>query len=421
MRTIPDAGVGSTWSGSYSYQATALHRPTSVVEAQRIVAGARRIRALGTRHSFNDIADSDELLTMEGITPEIELDTPRRQVRVSAGVSYGTLARHLDARGFALHNMGSLPHISIGGATATGTHGSGDRNGALSTAVSGIELITGSGELMEFDRSSADFGGLVPSLGAMGVVSSLTLDVEPSYQMRQDVFLGLPWETALTRFDEVTSAAYSVSLFTSYRGDAIEQVWLKSRLDAAGGSEIPSIFFGAPSTSTPHSPVGGSTENTTAQGGTPGGWLDRLPHFRLDSTPSNGDEIQSEYLVHRADAPAAIAAIRELADVIAAQLIVSEIRTVAADSLWLSMASERASVAIHFTWKNNVEAVNRLLPWIEAALEPFAPRPHWGKQFVVSGETLRQRYSHVDGFARLRSTLDPGGVFDNAYLRRVFD
>ena len=404
--------IGKNWAGYYEYAASALHRPTTIEELQEVVAAAPRIRALGTRHSFNDVADSAELVTLEGLEPGIRIDAESETASFSAGVRYGELAVALEAEGWALRNMGSLPHISVGGAIATGTHGSGDRNGILARAVSGLVLVTADGSLRSITPADDEFDGAVVALGALGVVARITLDIEPSYQMRQDLYTGLAWDQLVANYDAITSRAHSVSIFTDWSDDSKNTVWLKSRLDER---TPPGEVYGAKPMAVSAGLAGGSPDNTTQQGGVPGPWNERLPHFKLGFTPSNGDELQTEYLVPRRHAVEALRAVRELAPRITPLLLVTELRTMAADSLWLSGAYETDATAIHFTWKKDPAAVLPLLPVIEAALEPFDARPHWGKLFH---SVRRELYPRLGDFVALAQDLDPAGKFRNSFLEK---
>lgn len=404
--------VGATWAGTHVFTAPAIVEAHTIDEVRHAVAAGGRVRALGTRHSFNDLADTDgTLVTVTAIAADPVLDEARREVTVGAGTRYGVLARWLEDRGWALHNLGSLPHISIGGAIATGTHGSGHGNGVLTTAVRRLEYVDATGVLAEVEVGAPDFPALAVGLGAYGIVVRVTLAIEPSYRMRQDVYSGLTWEAFLADPDAVTGAGYSVSVFTTW-GDDVGDVWVKSRLDAFGG------VAGARRRTETASLVG-STENLTEQLGTPGAWCDRLPHFRLDATPSNGDEIQSEYFVERSDAAAALTAVRLLADDIRPHLLVSELRTARADGLWLSGAYGRDTLAIHFTWANHPEAVRTLLPRIEAALAPFGARPHWGKWHTMGADAVAAVVPRLTDARAVFERLDPQARFANAHLRRL--
>ncbi|MFC5502417.1 FAD-binding protein [Lysinimonas soli] len=412
-----------TWAGTYTFTAPRLRHASSIAEVLQLVseaaASGERVRALGTRHSFNGLADTEgTLLTVTGIDPDPVLDEAARTVTVGSGIRYGELAVWLEARGWALHNMGSLPHISVGGATSTGTHGSGNRNGVLATSMRALELVAADGSLRTVRSGEQDFDGLVVGLGAAGIVVRSTLAIEPSFRVRQDSFTGLPWEVALDDLDAVTGAAYSVSLFTDWLGDEIGLMIWKTRLDgddSDGG--VPEEWRGAHRLSGPETGLfGAEAQNHTLSGGIPGPWLERLPHFRLDATPSVGDEIQTEYFVDRTDGPAALRAVRELGPRIAPHLLITELRTTAADELWLSGSYERETLAIHFTWKPEPEAVHALLPDIEAALAPFAARPHWGKVNRVSAATLARVHPRLGDARALFERLDPTGMFSNAYL-----
>jgi len=406
------------WAGNYRYAAPVAH-PTTIDEVQQLVATATQVRALGSRHSFNAIADSPgTLVALDRVDDAIVIDPTALSVEVSGGTTYGTLAVELQRLGYALHNLASLPHISVAGAIATGTHGSGDRNGSLATAVSALEIVTGSGELLRVSRETTpDFAGMVVALGALGIVTRVTLDIQPSFAVRQFVYENLPWSAVLQHFDAVMGSAYSVSLFTNWLGENVDQAWVKSRGgDFAGESE----FFGGTAATLGRHPLPGiSAVNCTEQLGVAGPWSERLAHFRMAFTPSNGEELQSEYHVPREHAVAAIEAMRGLSARIAPLLLVSEIRSVAADDLWLSPNFERAGVALHFTWKPEQAAVEALLPALEAALAPFAVRPHWGKLFHTDAATLAASFPRLDDFQALADRLDPAGKFRNDFLERT--
>ena len=411
--------VGTNWAGNYEFRAAEVRTPESVEQLQELVSASPRIRALGTRHSFNDLADSAGLLvSLVDREPEPRLNTERMTVSVAAGTRYGVLASWLNTRGFALHNMGSLPHISVAGAVATGTHGSGNALGSLATAVSGLQVVTGAGHLLEVDRSYPQLAGMVVSLGVLGIITRVTLDIQSTFDVRQDVYTDLAWDVALAEFEVITSSAYSVSLFTDWRGDTLKSAWFKTRLATGDSGSMPSTMFGALAATTETSLAEGEN-NTTVQGGTPGPWSERLPHFRLDSTPSNGDEIQTEYFVDRRTAPDALAAVRALGESITPHLLITELRTAAEDDLWLSPATGRPSLAIHFTWKNEPDAVARLVPQIQAALAPFDARPHWGKYNTMTATDIEPLYPKLPEFAALAERMDPEHRFRNAYLERV--
>lgn len=407
------------WAGNHEYRAERIVRPTSVDELRDIVTGSPSVRALGSRHSFNDLADTAGVLVSTADLPAVvRIDEEARTVTVGGGVRYGDLARELQESGWALHNLASLPHISVAGAIATATHGSGDRNGNLSTAVAGLRILTASGELVDFARGDAGFEGAAVSLGALGVVTEVVLDIRPTFDARQRLFAGVPWEAVTGRFDEVTSAAYSVSLFTTWDEEAVSLAWLKE-LDGAA-STIGGDFFGAPALTEPrHMIPTMDVRNTTEQLGVVGPWSERLAHFRFEFTPSNGEEIQSEYLVPRARAVEAISAVRELATAIAPLLQISEIRTVAADDLWLSSAYGTDVVGLHFTWVRDQAGVEAVLPALEAALLPLGARPHWGKLFLDVDGVVPGLYPKLDAFRALAGDLDPGGRFRNPFLDRL--
>ncbi len=405
------------WAGNYAYRAARVHRPESVEQICELVAGSHNVKALGTRHSFNEIADTDgDLISVEGLNRVESIDSAGSRVTVQAGTTYAQLCSHLHREGYAIHNLASLPHISVAGACATATHGSGDRNGNLATAVIAIQVVDADGSLRDLSREQnrTQFEGAVVGLGALGVVTRLTLEIAPSFEMRQEVFEGLPLASLSDNFDEVTSSAYSVSLFTDWRTPIFNQVWLKRR---KGSSET--SFFGATRASRPLHPIGTMPAvNCTEQMGVPGPWHERLPHFRAEFTPSSGEELQTEYLLPRRHAFAALSTISELGSRIAPLLQISEVRTVAADHLWMSPCYQEDCVGIHFTWVKNWDAVLELLPRIEERLAPFQARPHWGKLFTMPPERVGSLYPRLPDFRELVQGFDPQGKFRNGFLNR---
>jgi xylitol oxidase len=415
----------TNWAGNISYQARSIQRPESVAELQKLVASSDRVRALGTGHSFNRIADTPgDLISLAGLPPVVEIDSERSVVTVSAGLRYGEIAIPLQRAGFALHNLGSLPHISVGGACAAGTHGSGDHNGNLSSAVAAIEIVGPGGELTHVSRQSdADrLRGSVIGLGSLGIVTALTLDIQPTFQLSQHVYDGLPIEALAGSFDEVFGAGYSVSVFTDWRAPFTGQIWLKRRIDPTEVPDEPARqWLGATLADTPRHPVPGMPpENSTQQLGIPGAWHERLPHFRLEFTPSSGEELQTEYLIDRRDVVEALTVLESLGEEMAQVLQISEIRTIAADELWMSPSYRRESVALHFTWIDDTAAVLPVLGAIEARLAPLAPRPHWGKVFTITPEVVAASYERRPDLLRLLEECDPTGKFRNDMIDRFF-
>lgn len=399
------------WAGNLTYGSVRLEAPRTVAELQDLVGRESSLKALGSRHSFSAVADTTGVhVSVAGLPDVVEVDASADTVRVSAGLRYADLVDRLDDAGFALANLASLPHISVAGAVTTGTHGSGVGNGSLARSVSGLEMVTADGSLVELRRGDRDFDGAVVSLGRLGIVTALDLDVVPTFQVQQSVYEGLAWERLDAELDAVMGAAYSVSLFTDWSG-AGPSIWAKS-VDAEPPGET---LHGATRATTARHPIpGADPEWTTSQSG-PGPWWDRLPHFRREFTPSAGDELQTEYLVPRGHGLAAIHAVRDLADQVRPLLLVSEVRAVAHDALWLSPSHTDDCLALHFTWKPDVARVHDLLPMLDDALAPFRARPHWGKVFRTTPDRLRLAYPRLDDFGALAERLDPRGVFRNAF------
>lgn len=397
----------ANWAGNVVFAARAQHRPSSIAELQELIAGSERLRVLGSGHSFSPVADTDgDLVSLAGLPARIEVEGDT--VVVPGGVRYGELMGPLQAAGRAVPNTGSLPHIGVVGACSTGTHGSGDGNAILGSAVSAVELLGPDGEARTVRRGDPDFDGSVVALGAIGVVTAMTLDTVETFDIRQTVLEGL---RSLDDAPEALAAAYSVSLFTHWEGNGFEQVWVKQRADAP---RLPTHWLGTTPADGPRHMVRGiDPASCTPQGGSTGPWSTRLPHFRLEFTPSAGDELQSEWLVPRASLVEALHALAEIRSTIASVLLVSEVRTIAADDQWLSAASGRDSAALHFTWINDTAAVTPVVAAVERALHPFAARPHWGKVFTAAPNELWPR---LDDFVALARKADPTGKFRNAFL-----
>jgi alditol oxidase len=415
-----NAGPRTNWAGNVAFGAPDFYRPRSLAELQAAVAQAGRIRVLGTGHSFNDMADSPGAqVSLAGLPAEVSVDSATHVAKVAAGLGYAELAGRLDAHGFALANLASLPHISVAGATATATHGSGPSLQNLAAAVAGMTVVTAEGDVVELHRGDDGFDGAVVHLGALGVVASVILDLVPSFDVSQRVYENQPFQALDEHFTALMAAGYSVSLFTDWRAPRLTQLWIKQRVDVPAPLIQEASWFTATPALTPRNPVpGASPDACTQQLGVPGRWYDRLPHFRPEFRPSAGDELQSEYLLPVVHAVPALHALYQIRDRLAPVLQICEIRAIAADQLWLSPCYRQDSVAFHFTWIADTASVQPVVTLAERQLAPFAPRPHWGKVFTASPEDLRARYERLPGFLDLMRRLDPSGKFRNAYTAR---
>jgi alditol oxidase len=397
----------TNWARNITFGARSYEQPTSLDELRALVAGADRVKVLASGHSFNRIADTTGVqITLARMPRQLDIASDARQARISSGLTYGDIAPRLDAAGFALPNLASLPHISVVGACATGTHGSGNGNGSLATSVAALEMIIGSGDAVTLTRGDADFDAAVVGLGRLGVVTAATLDLVPSFDIAQYVYDGLPEERLDDDFDAIFASGYSVSVFTDF---AVNRLWCK-RL---ASDPVPTpTWFGATAASEPQHPIPGlPPENATQQLGVAGPWHARLPHFRMEFTPSVGDELQSEFLLPREHAVPALKTLRALREQITAVLRIAEIRTVAPDELWLSMSYRRATVGFHFTWVADEAAVRPVVAAIERELAPFEPRPHWGKVFSQAAH-----YERLPDFVRIVEAYDPDAKFNNDFL-----
>ncbi|PWK82833.1 xylitol oxidase [Lentzea atacamensis] len=390
----------TNWAGNVTFSAAQAVTPTTADDLRAILRGSPAVHVVGSGHSFSPIADTTGTLLSLAQMPEI-FEVDGRTVRVGAGMTLAALAPLLHDAGLALHTLPSLPHITIAGAIATATHGSGARS--LAGAVRSVEVMRGDGSVVELTSA-----GAAVSMGALGVVTSVTLDVVPSFDVAQTVYEDVAWTTLLVQLEQIFEGAYSVSAFVDWQGGAT--LWVKHRL----GDE-PFAFPGRAADGPRHPVTGQPPSRCTEQGGVPGPWHERLPHFKAEFTPSVGQELQTEYFVPRTRAVTALRALAEMSTVISPLVQACEIRTISAEPQWLSPAVDRDSLAIHFTWVPNTPAVLALLPRLEEAI---APRPHWGKLFTVPPTLLAARYPQWDAFRALANEHDPKGVFRNDFLTR---
>lgn len=407
--------VPTVWAGHRTYASRALLAPTTLDQLATLVTSGERVRAIGSRHSFTDLADSPGVLvTLAGLEREPVLDAAASTVTVTAHTTYGTLGPWLHERGFALAALASLPHISVVGAVATATHGSGDAVTTLAGAVVALEILGADGEVRRLDRDHPAFTGSVVSLGALGIVVAVTLAVEPTYDLAQTVIDDVDLTAVIENLGAVHASATSASVFTRWDGQA--SIWRKHRTDAAPAVDL-SALGGRPADGRRHPIPGVDGAACTPQLGEVGPWFARLPHFRLEFTPSAGAELQSEHLVPQELAPRAVAAAREVLERHRDLVLVSELRSMAADDLWLSSAYQRSGVGIHTTWIQDEVRVRAAVAELETALEPYDFRPHWGKVFETT--ELARRYPRWDDAVDLVREADPTGVFAGPFTERV--
>ena len=408
------------WSGHVAFGAARYHAPTTLTEVQGIVRRATKVRVVGSGHCFHDIADTTgDLLWLGRMDNTAVIDPVRRTATVNAGITYEALCPQLQAAGFALSNLASLKHITVIGACMTATHGSGDALGNLATAVSGLEMVNADGEIVRLsrDRNGDEFNGAVVALGALGVVTKVTLDLEPAFLVQQDNYERLPFADVYAHFDEISSAGYSVSLFPTWQHDWVETAWVKQRVPDLTPIQAPGKLFGATLASA--NPSGAlPTDRVLTPFGRPGVWHERLPHYAFHDALATGNELQSEYFVARQNAVAAIKAVAGLKAGLAPILGLSEVRTIKADQLWLSSAYGQETVGIHFNWLKKWAGIEAFLPVLEKALAPFGARPHLGKFFAMTPAQLAAVYPRLSDFRGLVKKYDPAGKFSNRFVEK---
>ena len=404
------------WSKNVDFNDRGYFQPESLIELQELVRSNQKIRARGTAHCFNEIANtSSYAINLAKMPRVIEVSASTNSVRVSSGITYGELAPALDSQGWALNNLASLPHISIAGSISTGTHGSGLKNQNLANQVLSLDFVTAEGELRHIDRTNPAFNALVVGLGLGGIVYQYELKIEPTFKVRQVIYPEIPLDVLQRNFDQIMGTAYSVSYFTDWSTAQVGNLWCKFR----DTEEIPERVGGSAKADKKYHPIPSvDPVACTDQLGKPGDWHQRLSHFKLEFTPSVGEEIQTEFFVDRKDAAAAIEAVSKLGEEITPLLWITELRTIAADDFWLSGAYQRDTLAIHFTWKKDL-AIYPVIEKVEAALRSFNYRPHWGKVFTADGKYLSSVYPKMSEFKALIEALDPASKFENTFTRRI--
>ena len=414
----------ANWAGNVRFQPRRLHRPRSMDELRQALRGHDRVRVVGSAHSFNRVADTEGvLIDLAGMPRGLDVDSAGRRARVSGGWTYGELCPRLHEAGWALDNLASLPHVSVAGACATATHGSGRRLGCLAAQIEEVELLTADGEVVTVAQGDEGLPAAAVSLGALGIVTALTLRVRPAFSMIQHVHERVPLDVIGAELEATMTRAYSVCLFTAWEDRPHADAWVKRVVTDEAQDVEAEPLFGIPATSRDRHPQPEGSADACTRQRTVGPWHLRLPHFRPDRTPASGDELQTEYFVPWEHAPAAIDTVTGLGAHVRPALLLTEIRAVAADRLWLSPFCGRDSLAIHFSWRNDWEAVRAVLPRLEEALAPYRARPHWGKLFTYPREYLEQVYgASMQRFRDAARAIDPRGRFRNAFLDRwVFD
>ena len=408
------------WAGNVEYSTGNVHYPKTVSEVQEVVKKCNKLTALGSRHSFNTIADSTEnQVSLKELNKVVSIDKNNNTVTVEAGMRYGDLAPYLHQNGYALHNLASLPHITVAGSCATATHGSGISNGNLATGIAAIEFVNAVGDLVNLSKKDGDqFYGAVVGLGALGVVTKVTLDLLPTFNMKQYVYLNLPMAALEKNFTAIMSSGYSVSLFTDWRNKNINEVWVKTKAEPGDTAPPAELFSATPATRNMHPVAEQDAANCTEQLGVPGPWFERMPHFKMGFKPSTGKELQAEFFVPIEQAYEAIMAMEQLHEKISPHLFISEIRTIHEDNLWMSPCYKKTCVTLHTTWKQEIPEVIKLLALVEAQLAPFNARPHWAKLFTMPPPVLQSRIEKLADFKALVKKYDPNGKFRNDFLNR---
>ena len=406
------------WAGNIKFQDSKTIAPKSIAEIQNIVRKNPKVKARGTAHCFNTIADTKHLaLLLDQMPKEIIINKEKKSVTVSAGLKYGEVAEELHKNGWALHNLASLPHISIAGAIATGTHGSGSNNGILATAVKSFDVVLADGSFRNINSSDGDlfYGGVI-GLGLIGIVVRVELEIQPTFNLGQNVYLEMSRNNFRNNFEEIMNSGYSVSYVTTWQQAVDGEVWVKF----LEGSNPPKELFGSkPATEKLHLLKNHSAEPCNDQLGIIGPWHLRLPHFKMEFTPSSGTELQSEFFVNKAQASSVLLALEAIADQISIPLMGSEIRTIASDNFWMSPQYKSDDVGLHFTWKQVPETFEAVKA-IEEVLAAFHYRPHLGKIYSATPAYISSVFPKFKNFQQLITEIDPKNKFGNEMTDSLF-
>ncbi|KAK3270130.1 hypothetical protein CYMTET_21453 [Cymbomonas tetramitiformis] len=445
----PKKPIQYNWAGNIKFQTEVLY-PTTVEEVVDIVVSHDKVRVLGTGHSFNNVAfghergSSSVLISTRNLREVIDCCN-NSVVRIQSGVTYADLGEFLRTRGLALPNIASLPGITVTGAASTATHGSGMKNPILASAVKSLTLVTHDGELRTFTRpgrkfNQADgtftslateahelqFHSAVVGLGAVGVVVEMEIELVPSFDIQLCIYENIPLKALdkPQRFELLILRTYSTSLFTDWTGDAFSSVWLKSKLNyGETGEPCESRYKNKDVATKAVHPIPGLDAEACSKPGV-GPSHQQLPHFLDGFTPSNGDELQSEYFVslrHWRPVTQALFKFGKQGG-FGKVLQISEVRFLQGDDFTLSPCSVLGGVngcaAFHFTWHHDAPEVRKVLQAVEDLLGRFDPLPHWGKVFNMEAGILRARYGEdrLNAFRTLLQDTDWEGKFENEWM-----
>ena len=431
--------IPQNWAKTVYYNHT-IHYPKTVEEIQHILQYHAKIRVLGSMHSFNNITKLPQefngvYISMSNMNQVIKCCRGER-VTIQPGITFGELGEYLHERNFGFHNMASLPHITVGGAISTGTHGAGVFNGNLASHVMQVKLISADGKLRTYRiGQDPEFQHIPVSFGLAGIIVEIELDIVPDYDIQQCIYENLPFNT-IKKSDYKTafSSAYSFSIFTQWKNRKFTSIWAKYRLRKGRNGNEESIMIDCPdmnkikpSSNKVHPLPGGDT--SFVSGGIGKNYKEPgyvgLPHFLMEGVPSQGEELQSEYFVssHMFDVVIEVLFHHfeenpKLYDL----LYVSEMRFVAGDKLTLSPQHVLgSSIGFHFTWKKEFDQVVDALKGIENVLKPYNALPHMGKLFTMTGRELEGKYGqrNLRAFQSFVAPLDPLKKFVNPFLQNL--
>lgn len=394
------------WGGNFNYSTQNIQYPRSVAEVQQIVKNAGKLRVVGSRHSFSKIADSEcTMLSTIGLNKIIGINGSIPSVTVQGGLTYTDLLTSLNTAGFALPNLASLAEISVGGAASTNAHGTGVANQALANHIRSMEIVLANGSLLTIGPNDPRLKGMAAGLGAFGVVTQLELKLVPAFNITTYTYVNMPVQNSYENFAALQNMGFGVLLVNMFTApDAWNIAIVYARSDANNTAMLTSNLFG------------GTLVSQTTQPS----YLALLSIAQIGLSGVDGNEIQTEYFVPISKAVEAIKAVTAVANstnIFPSLATAFVIRTIASDDLWMSeYYGNDTMVAIHFSWQNNVTAVEAVLPQLERAMIPYGARPHWGKMFTMEPEDFLPHYPKVNEFKKLAEQLDPKGKFRNEFL-----
>uniref|UniRef100_A0A915D0Y3 FAD-binding PCMH-type domain-containing protein n=1 Tax=Ditylenchus dipsaci TaxID=166011 RepID=A0A915D0Y3_9BILA len=412
------------WGGNFNFSTQDIKYPTTTAGVQQLVKECKgKIRPVGTRHSFSEIANTnDTLICLVHMNLILSVDPSVPSVTVQAGITYTDLIPFLQSIGLAIPMMASLGEISIAGAINTAVHGSGAGIGNLATQVLGLQMVLADGSVVQYSKGQNDteLAAATVGLGALGIVTQVTLQAQPTYNLAINVFENMDMSVLDTQLYNITHSGYAINMWSTFGTPGVlDQVWITTKVDSNGVNAYGNVsqLYGAPAATAQSSPIAALPPTyVVPQMGIVGPYYERLTDYDLGLSGQEGQQTQSEYYVDFDDFVPALKALQTLSAEINAVVYVALFRITEKDELWMSPQYKKTTMAIHFSWQPKLDQVMALLPKIEAALAPFNPIPHWGKLYTLKPEQYLPLLPKYPEWREQVELHDPTHKFRNKWL-----